>query len=241
MKRKILPVLTALLVAGVAAYAGEYKGGKVEKGATIKGVVTYAGDMGKANQKDTTDKDSEECGKERVKPELVVDPASKGLSDAVVYVKKIEHGKDFSDAQKKVVLDQQKCTFEKHVTLIAEGGEVVFKNSDKVLHNVKFSSTNNGTFNESVTAGGEKAKKFEKNEFITISCSVHPWMNGSIVVMPHPYYEVTAANGTFEMHDVPAGKHVIMVQHQSLGKLDKKGMEVEVKEGETKELKFEFK
>jgi plastocyanin len=239
VKRKILPLLTALLVAGVAAYAGEYKGAKVEKGATIKGVVKFAGDASKANQKDTTDKDPDDCGKERVKPELIVNGG--GLADAVVFLKKAETGKDWTDAQKKIVLDQQKCAFEKHVTLVAEGGEVVFKNSDKVLHNIKFSSTNNGTFNESVTAGGEKAKKFEKNEFITLSCSVHPWMNATIVVMPHPYYEVTSNDGHFEMKDVPAGKHVVMVQHQVLGKLDKKGMEVEVKEGETKELTFEFK
>ena len=60
------------------------------------------------------------------------------------------------------------------------------------------------------------------------------WSDDSavVVVMAHPYYTVTNKTGDFELH-LPAGKHKIMVQHQTLNKLDKKGEEVEIKDGET--------
>ncbi|MCC7261086.1 MAG: DUF2012 domain-containing protein, partial [Candidatus Latescibacteria bacterium] len=45
----------------------------------------------------------------------------------------------------------------------------------------------------------------------------HPWMAGYVVVTPHPYFAVTAADGSFEIKDVPAGKYVVEVWHEYLG------------------------
>lgn len=236
--RKHMTVLAAFLAAGVAMQVGRADDKKV---GTLKGVVKYSGDMSKANKDDKTEKDVESCGKERKKPDLLVDDASKGLADAVVYVKKLDDKLvAFADAQKKVVMDQKSCAFDKHVTLLAAGGELVMKNSDAVLHNVSFSSTNNGTFNQGIGAGKEQAKKFDKPEFITMACSVHPWMSAVLVVMQNQCYTVSDAKGAFSL-ELPEGKHTILVQHQTLGKADKKGLEIEIKAGETKTQDFEFK
>lgn len=238
-RSKLLTSLVAAALASVVvgASAFAYTEKKVEKGATLKGVVTFEGDVAKANQKDTTAKDEEACGKERVKPELLVDAGSKGLADAVVYIKKIEAGKEWSADQKKVVIDQKKCAFEKHVTLVAEGGEIVFKNSDGVLHNISASATINSGFNEGVGAGKEMSKKFAKAEFVNLSCSVHPWMNATVVVMANPYYAVTNEKGEYSLTDIPAGKYTIVVQHQTLKKIEK-GMDIELKDAETKDQNF---
>jgi plastocyanin len=230
-------ITTGMLVASAFAYTEK----KVEKGATLKGVVRFTGDLARANQKDTAAKDTEACGTERVKPDIIVDPATKALQDVVVYIKKIDEGKAWTDAQKHVVLDQKKCVFERHVTLVAAGGEVVIKNSDSVLHNVNTASVQNGSFNEGVGPNSETKKTFAAPEFMKISCSVHPWMNAAIVVMANPYYSVTDEKGEYSLPDIPAGKYSFMVQHTELGKFDKKGTEIELKEGETKTQDFELK
>jgi plastocyanin len=238
MIRKISVVLVALMIAGLAAKNAPAQDKKL---ATIKGKIKYSGNSPDMNKKDTTDKDPESCDKERPLDKLNVDAASKGLADVVVFVKEKLPG-EFDAKFKKVDLDQKKCVFKSHVTLVAEGGTVTFKNSDGVLHNVKFSSTNNGSYNQGVGAGKDSEPlTLAKADFIELSCSVHPWMSGVIVVMAHPYYTVSNATGDFELQ-LPAGKHHLMVQHQTLGKLDKKGLEIEVKDGETKTLPdFEFK
>ena len=237
MVRKISVVLVALMVAGLAARKAPAEDKKL---ATLKGKIKFTGNNGDMNKKDTTDKDPDSCGKERALDKLTVDAASKGLGDVVVFAKEKLAG-DFDAKFKKVDLDQKGCVFKSHVTLVAEGGTVTFKNSDGVLHNVKFSSTNNGSYNQGVGAGKDSEPlKLEKSDFIELSCSVHPWMSGVIVVMAHPYYAVSNATGDYELQ-LPAGKHHIIVQHQVLGKLDKKGFEVEVKDGEAKTQDFEFK
>jgi plastocyanin len=237
MMRKMSIVLVAL-VAGTLALNVKNAPAQDKKLATLKGKVTFSGNKPEKNAKDKTDKDAESCGKDRDLEKLVVDEASKGVEDVVVYIKDKVPG-EFDPKFKKVVLDQKGCLFKSHVTLVAEGGEVVFKNSDGVLHNVKFNSTNNGTFNQGIGAGKEQAQTFKAAEFVTLECSVHPWMSAVVVVMAHPYYALTNKTGDFELH-LPPGKHKIMVQHQVLGKLDKKGQEIEIKDGDNSHS-FEFK
>lgn len=238
---KLLTSLVAAILASgiVAASAYAYTEKKVEKGATLKGVVKYKGDMGRANQEDTTTKDPEVCGPKRVKPDLLVDAGSKGLVDAVVYIKKIDAGKPWAEDQKKVVIDQKTCAFDKHVTLVAMGGEIVFKNSDGVLHNISAKAMMNNGFNEGVAGGKEMSKTFAKAEFVGLSCSVHPWMNATVVVMANPYYAVTNAKGEYTLTDIPAGNYQIVVAHPL--KSIEKGAPVELKEGETKTMDFSGK
>ncbi len=229
MIRKMSIALAAILAATFAVNV-KYAPAEDKKMATFKGKVTYSGSDPDKNKQDTTDKDSESCGKDRPLEKVVVDEATKGLCDVVIYPKEQIAG-DFDPKYKKVELDQKGCTFKKHVTLVAAGGEVVFKNSDGVLHNVKFSSKENGTYNQGIGGGKEDTKAFKAAEFVELSCSVHPWMSALVVVMAHPYYAVTNEKGEFELK-LPPGKYHFMVQHQKLGKLDKKGEEIEIKDGD---------
>jgi hypothetical protein len=43
---------------------------------------------------------------------------------------------------------------------------------------------------------------FRAAETLRVSCDVHRWMQGWIVVVDHPYYAVTDADGRFTLADV---------------------------------------
>ena len=61
-----------------------------------------------------------------------------------------------------------------------------------------------------------------------MTCDVHDWMKGYIVVADNPYVGVTGAGGKFEIKDVPAGSYTLEIWHEVLGK---KSMKVSVKGG----------
>jgi plastocyanin len=235
MMRKISVALAVALATALVARNQVASAGDVKLG-TLKGKIIFKGNKPEKNFKDTTEKDPSSCGKDREVEKLVV-AEDGGVKDVVVYAK--EGKGDFDPKFMKVDLDQKKCMFHGHVTFVAAGGEVVFKNSDEVAHNAKFSSSDNGTFNEQIGPGKEIPKKFPKPEIINLECSAHTWMSGLIVVMAHPYYTASNEKGEYELK-LPVGKQKIMVYQQILGKLEKKGTDVDVKEGDNKQ-DFEFK
>ena len=241
MKRQsILAIVAAASVAAFVASASAYDV-KPGKGGSIKGKVLFKGDASKANAKIKPDKDAETCA-EHCAPDFTVGDGG-GLANAVVYLKDkdVKSGKDFPDAMKKATVDQVKCVYTGHVTFVMKGGEVAFRNSDKVLHNIKATSSDYN-FNEGVEAGKDLVKKFDKPGEIKLACSIHAWMSGSVWVVPHPYYTATNDKGEFELTDIPAGKYTVLVKHGKLGKPAgaEKGIELEVKEGADATHDFEY-
>ena len=53
-------------------------------------------------------------------------------------------------------------------------------------------------------------RTFDKAEtMIQVGCDVHPWMRANINVFSHPFFAVTAADGTFEIKGLPAGEYEV--------------------------------
>jgi hypothetical protein len=68
-----------------------------------------------------------------------------------------------------------------------------------------------------------------------VKCDVHPWMNGFVAVMDHPYFSVTGLDGKFEIKGLAAGEYEIEIWHEKLGAQTAK---VTVAGGETKVQDF---
>lgn len=234
--------LVAVAIAAFVATAAAYDVKAPAKGGKIKGKVTFTGDKGKVNKQLKVEKDPDMCGENMADPDVIVGDGD-GLADVVVYLKKVDAGKDFPDSMKKCEVDNSKCSFAPHVAFVMKGGEVTFKNSDSKLHNIKAVSPNYN-FNEGVDAGKSMSKKCERGpEEVKLSCSVHPWMSGQLWVVTHPYYAATNNKGEYEISDVPAGKYQLVVKHGKLGLadgVDKKGVDVEVKEGADTAMDFKY-
>jgi plastocyanin len=173
-------------------------------------------------------KDVKQCGTEaRIARVLVGE--GQGLANVVASVTGLEGRPTARTPQ----LDQRGCQFRPHV-LSMQAGEVEILNSDGILHNIHTYSEANPSINKA-QPGFKKVmtETFTKPEIIKVTCDVHSWMLGWLVVMPHPYFGVTDERGTTRIEGVPAGSHTVEVWHETLGKQTR---DVTVKPGETTEV-----
>ena len=115
-------------------------------------------------------------------------------------------------------MDQLKCRFEPHVSVVPVGTTLSFINSDTVSHNVHTYSTKNDGQNKTIAAGGSYDMRVDKAEAITIGCDIHPWMKSYAVVTDATHWAVTDADGKFSLVGVPPGEYRLQFWHESLGK-----------------------
>ena len=222
----------AALGVAFAGAADAYKAGKVSGGGSISGAIKFEGDVPKPRTL-SVNKDKKVCGKKPIKDESLV-VKDGGVAWAVVSLKGVKSGKEWSKSQKKAVVDQKGCVYAPRVVVMKAGTKLLVKNSDKILHNVHTHPGKTG--NSVANIAQPKFKKklrmstryFKKPGVLKVTCDVHDWMKGYIVVAENPYVAVTGAGGKFEIKDVPAGSYALHIWHEKLGE---KSMRVSVKGG----------
>ena len=142
--------------------------------------------------------------------------ACKGLrdsADAVVYVDAVP-GKTFPAPQAHAKINQQSLVFSPHVLPVLLGTTVDFVNADTVLHNVFSPDACAGKFNLGTWPRGQaRSHVFAKECAAAILCAVHPEMEAYVVVVPTPYFAVTAKDGSYRIPDTPDGAYVLKVWH----------------------------
>ena len=219
-------VTVAVLTGGALWFASTVG---AQGGGTVEAEVKYNG--APQVEKMKVNKDTEKCGNEATIEKVVVG-GNKGLADAVVSA---PGAKGASKA--KAVIDQKGCKFIPHV-VVMQPGELEIKNSDDILHNIHTYSTANPSINKAQPKFKKTmTEKFEKPEFIKVTCDVHSWMLGWVAVVPG-VAAVTDNNGVAKLENVPAGKQKIEVWHETLGKQER---EVDVKPGQVTKVTFEMK
>jgi len=169
----------------------------------------------------TVDKDQSVCapgGKQVLSESLVVDSATGGIKDVVIYLAtpakfpvgdpKWEHADHAANREATLEFDQKSCIFLSHMFAMRSKQKLKILNSDPVGHNTNIKGGGKaGTINATIPAsaytmyepGGEAPEPFE------VSCSIHPWMSARMLVRDSPYFAVTRPDGSFEIPNVPAG------------------------------------
>ncbi len=172
------------------------------------------------------------------KPDVVVN-SNGTLKHVFVYVKD-GASTQTSTATKSVTLSQQGCLYEPHVFGVQVNQPLDIVNNDETLHNVNCKPTKSKPFNVAQpTKGMKTTAKFTAPEvMVKCVCNIHPWMAAYIGVVDNPYYGVTGDDGSFSLANVPAGNYTIEAWHEKYGT---QTQTVSVKDGETKEMAFEFK
>jgi len=199
---------------------------------TIVGKVIFTGIQ--RGGKLPVGKDREVCGEGKQDPSLIV-AGDGGVQNAVVQVTGLRGG---AMPNKEVVVDQNKCEYQPHVSVVSTGTTVIFKNSDGILHNIHSVSQLNAPFNRAQPKYLKEIKEtFATAEVIALRCDVHGWMSGWIVVTDNGFFAVTESDGSFSLGGVPAGKHNLAIWHEKLGSLTQT---VELRAGESVNVSFEF-
>ncbi|MGA0036646.1 MAG: hypothetical protein ACO3HT_11040 [Ilumatobacteraceae bacterium] len=80
----------------------------------------------------------------------------------------------------------------------------------------------NPASNTLIPAGGETKVSFRSDEAVpaAVTCNIHPWMKGWVVVRDNPYAAVTGEDGSFTIENLPAGKLELQLWHEKAGYLD---------------------
>lgn len=216
----LLPAFVVALGFLSAAHAQEW--------GTLKGRFVFDGDVPEAKDVNVT-KDTEFCSKHDLKDEEVVVGEKKGLANTFVYLYLKRGAKatihpDLEKPGEPIVLDNKGCRFEPHVLLVRTGQKLKITNSDQGIgHNTNAALNQNPTFNETVSNASPIIKEFSKSESypVGVSCNVHPWMKAHMLIRDNPYMAISAADGTFEIAKLPAGKHEFIIWHESVANMKK--------------------
>jgi len=190
---------------------------------TIKGKIRLG--SGKAKPPRTVISMASDAGCEQAhagKPvydESVVIGRDGGVANVFVYLKSGLEGKHFEPSKDPVTLDQHGCLFIPRVLGMQAGQMLDVKNSDPVSHNIHPMPTNNREFNEQQSPQAPDIEhKFPRADvMIPVKCNVHSWMRAYIGVVDHPYFFVTAADGSFELKNVPPGDYTLAFWHEKYG------------------------
>ena len=160
------------------------------------------------------------CGKEKSPEELVLSPQG-GIRSAVVWLDKPPVGAPPVALAPTATMDQKECAFAPRVVVVPAGGKIDFLNSDRLLHNLHSTPSANPPFNRTQPKGRTITIPFEKPEIIRVTCDLHSWMRGWVVVAEHPYYALTDGAGEFELKGLPAGRYTLKVWQERLGTVSK--------------------
>ncbi|MFN2498358.1 MAG: carboxypeptidase regulatory-like domain-containing protein [Pyrinomonadaceae bacterium] len=110
-----------------------------------------------------------------------------------------------------VNLDQSGCQYKPHVMGAMINQKLNITNSDPTQHNIHFTPKNNPDWNQSQPNGAPAlTHSFARSEvLVPVKCNQHPWMKAYVGVLKHPFFAVSAEDGTFTIKGVPPGTYTV--------------------------------
>jgi plastocyanin len=138
-----------------------------------------------------------------------------------------------------VTIDQRGCVYTPRVIGARTGQTLEVRNSDNLLHNVHSLSGGGNAFNVGQPLSGMVYTFQLRDEevMLRIKCDVHRWMTSYVGVVSHPYFAVSAADGTFSIANVPPGDYTLRAWHERYGDLR---LRAQVKPGQTTVADFSY-
>jgi hypothetical protein len=207
--------------------------------ASVSGVIHFTGEA-PPNPKIDMSQESACQGKYTTPP---TDPqyvvSSGKLGNVFVYVDSgVPNGAKYGPPPADTI-DQNGCLYHPRIFGAVVGQDIVIKNSDNVLHNIKAVPKVNRGFNISQPSAGMTSKRtFASPEvMVPLECNVHGWMHAYVGVLPHPFFATSGTDGSFSIKNLPAGTYTIRAWHEKLGT---QSQTVTVGAGESKTADFTF-
>lgn len=143
-----------------------------------------------------------------------------GMKNVFVYVRRGAPKRDYPLPEEPARLDQNGCMYRPRVQGVRVGQRLLVGNGDPVTHNVRSFPVLNRAFNFGQPPDSEPRERvFERAEReVEVQCDFHPWMHAYIFVMEHPFFSVTADDGTYAIDGLPPGEYSLEAWHEKLGR-----------------------
>lgn len=216
---------------------------------TVSGVVSYSGAAPEAKKIDT----SADPACTSKSPNLTTeDWAIKDgkLANTYVYIKdgtladgsKVGDYTGWPNMPASATLDQNGCHYKPHILGVVVNEPITITNSDPTTHNIHFTPKNNPDWNQSQPNGASPlTHKLARAEvLVPVKCNQHPWMKSYVAVSKHPFFAVTAEDGSFTIKGVPPGKYTVVAWHEGGANGTEKTMEVTVPASGAAKADFSF-
>jgi plastocyanin len=203
---------------------------------TVTGAISFNGTVPAAKKIDTSADPI--CGQRN--PNLTTEDTlvkDGKLANVFIYVKEgnTASGQKFADLPwstpaTAVNLDQNGCRYKPHVMGIQTNQKLSITNSDPTQHNIHPTPKLNPEWNQTQQSGQPPIEKtFARSEvLIPVKCNQHPWMKAYIGVLKHPFYSVSAEDGTYTLKGVPAGTYTVVAWKEGGAEGTQKTMSVTV-------------
>lgn len=204
----------------------------------ITGTVSFTGTPPEPSAVDMADEPvcSDKYSSPPMTQEVIVNDGM--LANVFVYVREGLEGMTFPTPDDGVRIDQDGCRYIPHVSGVMVGQDLIFENSDGIMHNINATPSENRGFNFSQPVEMETTRTFSTPEvMVPVRCDVHGWMSAYVGVLSHPYHAVSGEDGSFDLSTLPPGDYVIEAWHERYGT---QTANVTVATGETAEVSFTF-
>jgi plastocyanin len=141
------------------------------------------------------------------------------VQNAFVYVQDGLGERVFAIPATAVEIDQKGCLYTPRIAGAQVGQLIKFVNSDPTLHNVHGTPKDSAAWNFTLARAGlmREIRIDHAEVMVSMRCDLHPWMQGWIGVVDHPYFAVTGPDGGFRLVNVPPGTYTVTAWHERFG------------------------
>ena len=167
---------------------------------------------------------------------------NRGLADVFVYIKSGLEKWTFEAPTERVRFEHRGCQLYPRVVGAQTNQPLTIYNSDPIPHRLRSQSKNALNLPVAKTSPPRDLENYfttvrHPEVFYRIQCETHSWENAYVAVVPHPFFAVSDANGSFAITNLPPGQYLVAAVHPQAGEVLSY---VDLKGGQKVELDLEF-
>jgi hypothetical protein len=153
-----------------------------------------------------------------------VERTGRRIAGVAVWLTDIREGKPLPIERRFELLNDD-CVLVPRVQVVNAGGTLDVLSADVAMHSNRIVDVASGEL-QAVAPFNDNGqvipydRVLSKPAELEVTCELHPWTRGYILVLDHPYFAMTGKGGDFSIDGVPAGMYHLRAWHPILGLVD---------------------